>query len=75
MAELDNTIRVIQSAASGRDKVARGATAKPEALTRSLTLTFAPGDRVLDLVTGQEGTIVDGQRQNVIVPAAGNAAS
>lgn len=29
-----------------------------------------PGDRVFDRVTGQEGEVIGGTRENIIVPAA-----
>jgi septum formation inhibitor-activating ATPase MinD len=41
--------------------------------TRTLLLTFPLGTRVLDLVTGEEGTVVNGKRENVIIPPATNA--
>jgi len=31
---------------------------------------FAPGDRVLDLVSGQCGEVVHGTRENILFPAA-----
>lgn len=37
---------------------------------RALLLTFAPGTRVLDLVTGETGVVLDGKRENVILPVA-----
>ena len=35
---------------------------------RTLLLTFAPGTRVLDLVTGETGVVLDGKRENVLIP-------
>ncbi len=75
MADLDNTIRRFTSLAQAQDKAfAAGAAAVPSA-ARNLSMSYAVGTRVLDLVTGVEGTVVHGQRENVIIPATGNAGS
>lgn len=41
----------------------------PTAETR-IGCTFAPGDRVFDRVTGQNGMVLGGTRENVIVSTA-----
>lgn len=38
-------------------------------------LTYAPGDQVIDLVSGQKGVILAGERTTVITEAADRAAS
>lgn len=75
MAEIDDTIRRIQSLANSHDKALTAAVPTPQTLNRSRSLTYGEGTRVLDLVTGQEGTVINGNRQNVIVPATGDASS
>ena len=34
---------------------------------------LAPGSRVFDVVTGEEGEVIGGTRENVIVPTAGQS--
>jgi hypothetical protein len=46
------------------------ATPVPVAASPLLTAAgFLPGDRVFDTVTGLEGEVIDGTRQNIVVPA------
>jgi hypothetical protein len=42
----------------------------PGCVADDLGLAFRPGARVMDLVTGKEGVIVDGTRENIVVPVA-----
>ena len=73
MAAIDDAIRVHAALASQQDKkLAAGSSAPPGGVVSLLT-TFQIGDTVLDLVTGQQGVVIDGKRENVIIPAAGQA--
>ena len=70
MAEIDDQIRAIAALGAQRDR-AFTPPATPLATTvRSVGMTYPIGAKVLDLVTGLEGTVIDGKRENVIIPAA-----
>ena len=68
MPQLADVLHNIQTASAQADAslsaaaapIARGATA--------LLMTFAPGTNVLDLVTGENGVVISGKRENVVIP-------
>jgi hypothetical protein len=60
--------RVRQQRALRDDGAGRSAMAAPCAEGR-MGCQFRAGDRVFDLITGQEGEVLGGTRENVIVPA------
>jgi hypothetical protein len=70
MAAIDDAIRVHTSLAQQQDKKFVGAAAKLAGGPPALQMTFQPRTKVLDLVTGQIGVVIDGYRQNVLTPAA-----
>lgn len=73
MAPFDDILRELQSLAKQRDtSFAAGAAPVPGG-SLNLSISFPIGTRVLDLVTGENGTVVNGKRENVIVPSPGNA--
>jgi len=61
--------RVRQNRAARRQTFAdtRAPAPCPEA---RLGCTFVAGDRVVDLVTGEEGVVVGGSRETIVVPVA-----
>lgn len=73
MAAIDDAVRVHQNLALQQDKQLASAAAPFAAGVPSLHLTFQRGAKVLDLVTGKTGVVIDGYRENVIVPAAVSA--
>ena len=73
MATLDNLIRELQASAKQRDTEFAGAAAPQLPAYVRLGRAWQPGDRVLDLVTGETGVVIDGKRENVILATAGNA--
>ena len=71
MATVDNLIRemtALNAQASARLK----STVAPDAPRNQAAAPTLPiGSRVLDLVTGEEGTIIDAQHTNILVYPAG----
>lgn len=67
LVRLQDRVRQNRTARERELETARG---KPLSADSTLGRTFVAGDRVFDLVTGQEGTVIDGTRENVVVPAA-----
>lgn len=52
------------------DAAVRAAVAPVPGGVRMRLLTFPIGTRVLDTITGEQGTVVNGKRENVIIPPA-----
>lgn len=71
MAAIDDTLREIATMAKQQDAKTAAATAPPAGGIKSLVMSLPIGTNVLDLVTGEQGVIVDGKRENVIIPLAG----
>jgi hypothetical protein len=66
-------LRELQALAKQRDtSFAAGAAPVPGG-SLNLSISFPIGTRVLDLVTGENGTVVNGKRENVIISPASNA--
>lgn len=70
MAALDDQIREMSALAKQRDAKFAAAAAPAPGGSKSLTMTFPIGTRVLDLITGEEGVVIDGKRENVVIPIA-----
>lgn len=69
MADLAHIIREAAAlSAAGDAALAKGAALNPH--TRGQVLSLAPGTRVLDLVTGLEGVIVDGHTEQILISGA-----
>jgi len=62
--------RVRQSHAARVRELAAGAVT-PECAEGRLGCAFRIGDRVFDRVSGEEGVVIGGTRENVVVPTAG----
>lgn len=68
MSRAHHYVREAAAAAAAQDSAFVGKAAlDPHAVSPGLT--FSPGDRVFDLVTGQEGVVTGGYVQSVLVPA------
>jgi len=75
MAAIDDILRDTATLAKQRDS-AFTAAADGSVFDPKSRLMFWPiGTRVIDLVTGEEGVIVDGHRENVVIPLAGQPGS
>lgn len=68
---VDNKLRELAAAAKHYDQAFAAAAAPIDAGAIAKALTLPAGARVLDLVTGVKGTVVDGKRENVILPSSG----
>ena len=67
MSRAHHYVREAAAAAAAQDAALVGKAAL-DPNTRSPGLTFSPGDRVFDLVTGQEGVVTGGYMQSVLSP-------
>lgn len=70
MAKLDDLIRETQALAKQQDAAFTAAAAPVAGGARSLSMSYPIGSRVLDLVTGVQGVVVNGKRENVIISPA-----
>lgn len=71
-----DTADIIRHAAAAAKQHDTGITAALAPLppsSKRLSMTIPIGTAVLDLVTGEKGVVIDGQRSNVIVPPAANS--
>jgi hypothetical protein len=71
MANLGDTLREIAALNEQRRQAIDRACCVPLPTAAPCGLAYAPGKRVLDLITGQEGVIVDGKAEHVITGGAG----
>lgn len=64
--------RVVRLLREGRDRRARELAPAPGAPigAGAIGLSFQPGDRVFDRVTGETGVVLGGQRENIITESA-----
>lgn len=74
-ADTADIIRHAAAAAKAQDAGAAVSLAKLPPASKRLSMTVPIGTAVLDLVTGEKGVVIDGQRSNVIVSPATNAGS
>lgn len=70
MADLTNVLHNISTAAQQADAKLTAAAAPIVTGPHGLLLSFAQGTNVLDLVTGQNGVVIGGKRENVVIPSA-----
>ena len=70
MLEPADIVRQTQALAKQHDTAARAALAPLPPAAQRLGISIPIGTAVLDLVTGEKGTVISGKRQNVIIPAA-----
>jgi len=70
MDDLENAIVRINTLGKAADtKLAAAAALQPGGV-RNRSLTFPIGTKVLDLVSGQNGVVIDGKRESITLPAA-----
>jgi hypothetical protein len=75
MAAIDDLLRNTAAMAKQRDAAFTAAAAQTAGATKALLMALPIGTRVVDLVTGLEGVIVDGHRENVVIPLANQPGS
>lgn len=69
MAAIDDLIHETTTLAKQRDAAFTAGVVLPAGGVKSTLMALPIGTRVLDLVTGEEGVIVDGRRDNVVISA------
>lgn len=70
MNDTDATIMRINSLGAAADKQLAAAAAALPGGVRNLSMTYAIGTKVLDLVTGQNGVVIDGKRESITLPTS-----
>ena len=70
MSTLDETIQQTQQLAKQQDAAFAAATPPLAPASKRLSMSIPIGTPVLDLVTGLKGVVIDGKRENVILPPA-----
>jgi hypothetical protein len=70
MAAIDDTLRAAAALGKHHDAQLAAAAAPVAGGVRNLSMSIPIGTRVLDLVSGEKGTVIDGKRENVIIPLA-----
>ena len=67
---LNNLVREITAATQQRGADFAAAVGVPAPGGETKSMAIAIGTPVLDLVTGQTGVVVNGKRENIVVPPA-----
>lgn len=75
MAGMDELLRELTTSAKQRDSAFAAAAAPPAGGMKSRLMAIAIGTRVLDTITGEEGVVIDGKRENVVIPIASQPGS
>lgn len=70
MSNISDILRETSARAKAGDASFTAAAAPVPGGVKNLMLTYAIGTAVVDTVTGQNGVVVDGKRENIIIPAA-----
>lgn len=70
MADIDNVFRDLAAQNKQRDAALNTAAAAAPGGALDLLLTYRRGTRVLDLITGEQGVIVNGKRESVTTQPA-----
>jgi hypothetical protein len=70
MPSIDDAILELNALGKQQDTALATSSAPVPGGARNLSMTYAIGTRVLDLVSGENGTVIDGKRENVIIPSA-----
>lgn len=74
-ADLPNHIRALGALAKQQQQTLATAAAAIGAGGHTHGMTFPVGSKVLDLVTGEKGVVIDGYRTNEVVSPAPNQSS
>jgi hypothetical protein len=75
MPAIDDVLRETATLARQRDAAFSSAATLQPGGVKALSMALPIGTRVLDLITGEEGVIVDGKRENVLIPIASKPGS
>jgi hypothetical protein len=67
--DLAAAVMRITSIGAAADKQLAAAAAPSPGGPRDRSMTFPIGTNVLDLVTGQNGVVIDGKRESITLPA------
>lgn len=70
MAAFDDTMRKAAALGKQRDQDFQTAAAALPGFARSYGMSYPIGARVIDLVTGQTGTVTGGKRESITIPTA-----
>jgi len=68
--DVDRILERLRQTRAGRESAAFVSSLRPSPAGRMVTSGFAPGDRVFDTVSGEEGEVIGGARENVVIPTA-----
>ena len=71
MAGFDDTMRKVKAHAQQRDRELAQSSAAVPGFALSYSMSVPIGARVIDLVTGQTGTVTSGKRESITFSAAG----
>lgn len=75
MAGIDDVLRNGATMAKQRDATFAAGVTLPDGGVKSMLMTLPIGTRVLDLITGEEGVVIDGRRDNVVISIASQPGS
>jgi hypothetical protein len=70
MAALPQLLHDITTLGKQQDARYAADAAAGQTPAKSILMALPIGTQVLDLVTGQTGVIVDGRRENIVIPAS-----
>lgn len=70
MAAIDDLLRDNATLSKQRDNALHAIVTASAGADKSRLMALPIGTKVLDLITGLEGVVIDGHRENVIIPAA-----
>lgn len=71
MSAIDRLLDRLREARTARARELRAGGAAPRCAEDRLGCRFRPGDRVFDLVSGEEGEVLGSTIEHVVVPAPG----
>lgn len=75
MAAIDDLLRETGTMGKQRDAALSAAATPTPGGVKDLLMSIPIGTRVLDLISGEEGVVIDGKRENVVIPIAGKSGS
>jgi hypothetical protein len=70
MAPIDDLLRDTATQAKQRDASLAAPVAALPGAAKAMLMSIPIGTRVLDLISGEEGVVIDGKRENVVIPIA-----
>lgn len=73
MAAIDDLLRETGTMGKQRDAALSAAATPTQGGIKDLLMSIPIGTRVLDLISGEEGVVIDGKRENVVIPIAGKS--